>query len=159
VPRSPPLSYGDGWITESPLGPSLFTHSRIWGGGLWYDYCSAMDSLESKKEGDELFPLSREVLSRVRSFVLPVQWAVMNPPSNARGGFQEVRPEVGNEVWKRLGPTQMYCARGTCLVSADHHLFYHKDKGSNKTPRKLDLEEYGVIKMWFMIETPCKNWT
>jgi len=57
-----------------------------------------MDSLESKKEGDELFPLSREVLSRVRSFVLPVQWAVMNPPSNARGGFQEVRPEVGNEV-------------------------------------------------------------
>ena len=22
VPRSPPLSYGDGWITENPLGPS-----------------------------------------------------------------------------------------------------------------------------------------
>ena len=24
VPRSPPLSYGDGWITEKPLGPSIF---------------------------------------------------------------------------------------------------------------------------------------
>jgi len=23
VPRSPPLSYGDGWITENPLGPSF----------------------------------------------------------------------------------------------------------------------------------------
>ena len=23
VPRSPPLSYGDGWITENPLGPLL----------------------------------------------------------------------------------------------------------------------------------------
>ena len=25
VPRSPPLSYGDGWIAENPLGPSLLT--------------------------------------------------------------------------------------------------------------------------------------
>ena len=23
MPRSPPLSYGDGWITENPLGPSI----------------------------------------------------------------------------------------------------------------------------------------
>jgi len=29
VPRSPPLSYGDGWITENPLGPSFFT-SPVW---------------------------------------------------------------------------------------------------------------------------------
>jgi len=43
-----------------------------------------MDSFEPGEEGDVLIPSSREKLSRVRLFVPPAQWAVMNPPSNAR---------------------------------------------------------------------------
>ena len=29
VPRSPPLSYGDGWITDNPLGPSCMWQHNI----------------------------------------------------------------------------------------------------------------------------------
>ena len=37
MPRSPPLSYGDGWITENPLGPS-------------YIYCGHREWLTTKNE-------------------------------------------------------------------------------------------------------------
>ena len=50
MPRSPPLSYGDGWITGNPLGPSQERDLKYWSLELgWKAYfsslCHCADSL------------------------------------------------------------------------------------------------------------------
>ena len=53
VPRSPPLSYGDGWITENPVGPSFIIIPRRQRGtweGVHMSTCTMSESVE-REEG------------------------------------------------------------------------------------------------------------
>ena len=119
MPRSPPLSYGDRWITENPLGPSL---SNTWCMHSSGDFVSTGNQSQvffSALEADKRANLIRnKLMVRTISHIL-----LISSRSRTRAVARRVTcgrcEKTLSAVWlrtTRIGPTSFCAAVRACLA-------------------------------------------